>query len=241
MHGNCSPGQRPGSGRNSVEQDQKLIGPAEAHHEFACQIGAQYYQPVVWECVVTAQIIRDQGNRGISVEHDQMIIRPGETLNYFTHQILIWFDQQLFWKCAESAQQVRHQEMVGIQWSVTNSQPYLASTIMNVSTKFDIDPLSCLPENTRKLPEKSEARKWLECNRAWPKVNQIWGVPWWMYPRSVRPISWADYPEMHGNNEIVTDRQTDGRTSKRMDGQTHSYKPAPSPHPLHLQCGELIV
>ena len=42
---------------------------------------------------------------------------------------------------------------------------------MNVSIKFEIDSLSSLSENARKLLDKSEARKWLDFIRAWPKVN----------------------------------------------------------------------
>ena len=70
--------------------------------------------------------------------------------------------------------------------------------------------------------DKSEARKWLKCSIAWPKVNQIWWVPWWMYSTSYRLIPWVCMV-ICGHHENVTGGQTDGSVSEGMDGQAHSY------------------
>ena len=71
--------------------------------------------------------------------------------------------------------------------------------------------------------DKSEARIGLGCSRAWPKVNQICWVPWWMYSTSLISIPWAICLEMYGHHKSLMGGQIDGWTAEWMDGQANSY------------------
>ena len=95
--------------------------------------------------------------------------------------------------------------------NITKSYSYLASTIMNVSIKFEID-----------TARKIGARIWLECRRAWPKVNQFWAKPCWKYPPSLRSIPWALCPEIRENHK-KRDEQIDRPTNIWTNGRISPF------------------
>ena len=96
------------------------------------------------------------------------------------------------------------------------------TTILEVSTRLIMEVTTAYAGDWNHV-DKSEARKWLGCSRAWPKVNQISWVPWWMYSTSLRSIPWAICLEMCGHHESLMGGQIDGSTAEWMDGQANSY------------------
>ena len=61
------------------------------------------------------------------------------------HQLLARSDQYIVYKCAEIARPIRDQETVGIQRRVTKSYVGLERPMLNLHTKFELNPsMPCL-------------------------------------------------------------------------------------------------
>ena len=109
--------------------------------------------------------------------HGQKSIRPEKAPNDFAHQIGVQFNQWFICKCTKTAWPITGQETVGIQQSMAKSQSGQRRPLMSLLTKFELNPISGLSANARKLLDPSEVRKQWEFNEALPKVNQVWGGP----------------------------------------------------------------
>ena len=112
MHGNCLTNQRPGNNRNSVEHDQMLIKPEEAH-ELALQIWAQSNQQYVRKC---AELL-DQSE----AKKQQKISGAWPKVNqaWEAHKIWSQSEKRFVRKSTQTSQQIRGQEKAEIQRSVT--------------------------------------------------------------------------------------------------------------------------
>ena len=122
------------------------------------------------------------------MECDQTLIKPGEAFNEFAHQIfaqvnlinslsenvLKLVDQSEARNSANSLEECDKKFFINVS---TKFDIDPLTSLIYVSTKFDNDPLISLSGNAQKLLDQSEAMKWPKFSGAWPKVNQIWGVP----------------------------------------------------------------
>ena len=155
----------------------------------------------------TDSLIRGQEKKRNPVEHGHNLVRLTEACNELAIQISAQSDQYLSENCL-SNQRPRN----GGNSAVTKHGQVLGSPIMNVFTKFELNPLGVL---SQKPLDKSEARKQQEFDRAArPKVSQVWGVPLWNYLSSLRSIHWVVCPEMCRKHKCVRNGWTKGLTDK---------------------------
>ena len=88
-------------------------------------------------------------------------------------------------------------------------------SMINVLTKLEVNPFSCLSAFARTLFGKSEARKRWGFNRAWPKVIQVWRAKGVLPPKLSHPVVCL---KMRGNH------LTNQRLGKRGYSMEHDQK-----------------
>ena len=109
-------------------------------------------------------IIRDQETVGVQAGGDPPWVGPPN---------LGQSDRQFVYKCTKTPWLIRSQETAGIQWSKTQSWSGLGSTIMNVSNKFENNPLNGSSGNVWKLLNQRprNSRNSAKCDQ---KLLRLW-------------------------------------------------------------------
>ena len=159
-----------------MERDQNLVRPRDAHNKFARHIWAKCDEWFAFQCRETAYPMRSQEMARIQSSmaksqpnQERSIMRPPTTFEYTSDQRFVRKGTEPLNKseARKWRDTLEQKQKVTIPWEAHNKFP----------TNVELNLISGMSANARKLIKKLEDIKQRKFRREWPKVNQSWGGP----------------------------------------------------------------